>query len=282
MAPTKFKDVSKSSSDLLNNDYLFMAQKLKLKTKSANGVEFTTEGTLKGSKGVSGKLSASFAPFEGIKINKLCVTTAGRFQTEASLTNAMDGVKITVKAEEGADQPPAGELCVDYSNSNTVVNTSVDVCDVNGPTLYGAATFSYDNFLVGGEARYSTGFDSSDGAAALVDYNAVAQYNGGDFTASVQTKKKASAVSLNLHQNYSKDVQLATEYNHSAKLLTLGGLYKLDGSTKLQGKLNSKGVVSANAIQVIGQGVKLISSVELDAKNFAGDSHKFGLQLILG
>lgn len=279
---TKFKDAAKASNDLLNNDYLFQAQKLKIKTKSANGVEFTTEGTLKGSKGVSGKLSASFSPFEGISISKLCVTTDGRFQTEASLNNAMEGVKVTVKAEEGADKPPAGELCVDYKNNNAVVNTSVDVCDVNGPTLYGAATFSYENFLVGGEARYSTGFDSSEGSAALVDYNMCLGYNGGDFTAALTTKKKASALTASVHQNYSKDVQLATEYNHSAKTLTVGGLYKLDGTTKLQGKMNSKGIVSANAIQVVSPGVKLISSVELDAKNFAGDSHKFGLQLVLG
>lgn len=280
---TKFKDVGKASNDLLNNDYLFMAQKLKVKTRSPNGVEFTTEATLKGSKGVSGKLSSAFTPFEGIKVSKLCVTTGGRFQTEASLTNTgVDGVKVTVKAEEGADQPPAGELCVDYANSNTVVNTSVDVCDANGPTLYGAATFSHGNFLVGGEVRYSTGFDSEAGSAALTDYNAVAQYKDEDWVAAIKTKKCASAVSVSVHKTMSKDVQYCTEYNHASNLLSLGGIYKLDGSTKLQGKVNSKGTVSANAIQQISAGVKLISSVELDAKNFAGDSHKFGLQIVLG
>lgn len=277
-----YKDCAKSASDLLNNDYVFQAQKLKISTKTANGVSFTTEGTLKGSKGVAGKLTAKFSPFENIQVKKLSVSTAGRFSTEASLNNAVEGVTFTVKAEEGAAAPPAGELVVDYKSDSLTVNSSVDVCDVNGPTLYGASTFAYDNFLVGGEVRYSTGFDSSEGKPSVVDYNGCLSYNGGDFTASVHTKKKTSNVLLSVHQNYSKGVQLASQYDHSAKLLTVGGLYKLDQSTTFQGKMSSNGVVSANAIQTIAAGVKLISSAEVDAKNFAGDSHKFGLQLILG
>lgn len=280
MAPSKFKDVGKAANDLINNDYCF-DRKLKLKTKSASGVTLTTEGTLK-PKGVSGKLTAEFSPFEGINIKKLGVTTDGRFQTEAALLNAVDGVTFTVKAEDGADKPPAGELCVDYKHDSCTVNGSVDVCDLNGPTLYGASTFAYDKFTVGGEVRYNTGFDSTDGAPSVVDYNAVAAFDGGDFVASVSTKKKLSNASVSVHQSYSKDVQLATTYNHGAKLLTVGGIYNLDSATKLQGKMNSNGIVSANAIQKVGAGVKLISSVEVDAKNFSSDSHKFGLQLVLG
>mmetsp|Transcript_22651 Transcript_22651/g.44444 ORF Transcript_22651/g.44444 Transcript_22651/m.44444 type:complete len:281 (-) Transcript_22651:81-923(-) len=280
MAPSKFKDVGGAANDLINNDYCF-DRKFKLKTKSVNGLVLTTEGTLK-PKGVAGKLSASFSPFDGITMKKVCVTTEGRFQTEASLDNALEGVTFTVKAEDGANKPPAGELCVDYKSANATVNTSVDVCDVNGPTLYGASTVAYENFLVGGEVRYNTGFDSTDGSPSVVDYNAAVAYHGGDFVASLSTKKKLSNVTFNLHQRYSKDVELATTYNHSSKLLTVGGIYKLDAATLLQGKINSNGIASANAIQAISPGVKLISSVEVDAKNFAGDSHKFGLQLILG
>lgn len=280
--PVAFKDASKSANDLLNNDYVFQAQKLKISTKTANGVAFTTEGTLKGAKGVNGKLTAKFSPFENIAIKKLSVSTQGRFQTEASLNNAVEGVTFTVKAEEGADAPPAGELVVDYKNQNVTVNSSVDVCDVNGPTLYGASTFAYEKFLVGGEVRYSTGFDSSDSSPSVVDYNACLAYNGGDFTAAVTTKKKASNVTLSVHQKYSGNVELASQYNHSSKLLTVGGTYTKDKSTKFQGKMDSKGIVSANAIQVVAAGVKMIHSVELDAKNLSGDSHKFGVQLILG
>mmetsp|Transcript_3073 Transcript_3073/g.4675 ORF Transcript_3073/g.4675 Transcript_3073/m.4675 type:complete len:282 (-) Transcript_3073:183-1028(-) len=279
---TAFKDVGRSANDLINNDYLFQAQKIKIKTRTVNGVEFTTEGSLKGSKGASGKLTAKFSPFQGITMKKLCVTTDGRFQTEASLDNAMEGVTFTVKAEEGAEQPPAGELCVDYKAGAATVNASVDVCDTNGPTLYGASTVAYDNFTVGGEVRYSTGFDSSDSAPSLVDYNGAISYTGRDFVVALATKKKCSNATVSVHQMYSKDTEFATTYNHGSNLLTVGGTYKVDPTTKFTGRMNSKGIVSANAIQTISAGIKLITSVEVDAKNFAGDSHKFGLQLILG
>jgi len=252
------------------------------KSRTANGVSFTTEGTLKAGKGVSGKLTAGFSPFQGIDIGKLCVTTEGRFQTEASLKDAIEGVKFTVKAEEGANKPPAGELCVDYAANNTTVNASVDVCDVNGPTVYGASSYRYENFVVGGEVRYSTGFDSNESKPSVVDYNGTLSYLGPDFVATLQTKKKASNAIISIHQRTSKDLSIATQYNHASKLLTVGGLYTLDANTKFQGKLNSNGTVSANAIQTVSGGVKLISSVEVDSKNFSGDSHKFGLQLILG
>ncbi len=281
MAPAKYGDVAKSAGDLLKNDYCF-DRKFKLKTKSENGLELTTEGTLK-SKGVSGKLSAKFAPFQGITMKKLSVNTSGRFETEASLDDAMEGLKLTVKAADGADAPPSGVLAGEYKTSNATVLAEVDVCNTNGgPTLYCASTFSYDNFVAGGEVRYNTGFDSSDGKPSVADYNGVLGYKAGDLTASLQTKSKASDATLSIHQQYSKDTELATTYNHKSKLITVGGIYKLDGSTTFQGKVGSNGIVSANAIQKVSPGVKLISSVEVDAKNFAADSHKFGLQLILG
>mmetsp|Transcript_7552 Transcript_7552/g.12181 ORF Transcript_7552/g.12181 Transcript_7552/m.12181 type:complete len:280 (-) Transcript_7552:83-922(-) len=279
MAPPVFKDIAKPANDLINNDYCF-DRKFKLKTKTANGLEITTEGCMK-AKGVSGKLTGKFSPFQGITIKKLGVSTEGRFESEATLTDAVDGVTFTVKASDGADRPPSGELLVDFKSDAATVNASVDVCDVSGPTLYGGATFSYDSFLVGGEARYCTAFDSN-GSPSLTDYNAAVGYNGGDYCVAVSTKKKASDCTLSVHQNYSKDTKIATTYNHRSKLLTVGAIYTHDSTTKFQGKVTSTGVVSANAIQTIAAGVKLISSVEVDAKNFAGDSHKFGLQLILG
>ena len=66
------------------------------------------------------------------------------------------------------------------------------------------------------------------------------------------------------------------------KALTVGATYRANSETSYAGKVNSDGIVSANVIQIINPTVKLIASAQVDARNFAGDSHKFGLQLILG
>lgn len=277
MAPPKFKDVAKSANDLMSNDYCF-DQKFKLKTKTTNGVELTSELTMK-PKAVSAKLTSKFTPFQGISVDKLCVTTAGRFITEATLKDAMEGMSLKVKAEDGANQAPAGELCVDYKSDNLVVNSSVDVVD--GPTLKGAATFSYEGFIFGGQLKYNTAFDK-DAGASLDDYNAAVAYKGADYTASVNTTKKASQYHVGVHHKVSKDVEIATTYAHSSKLLSIGGIYKFDDATKFQGKVASTGIVSMNCIQQVRPKVKLIASAQVNAKDFSSDSHKFGLQLILG
>ena len=100
MAPPKFSDVAKAADDLMTNDYCF-DQKFKLKSKTTNGVELTSELTMK-PKAVSAKLTSKFQPFDGITVDKLSVTTSGRFISEATLHNAMDGMslKVCISANE--------------------------------------------------------------------------------------------------------------------------------------------------------------------------------------
>jgi len=283
MAPLKFKDLSKSTNDLLNNDYNF-DRKFKLKTKTANGVEFTTEGSLIPNKATSGKLSAKFKPFEGISVVKLCVTTQGRFQVEATLENAFEGASFTVAAEDGANKAPQGNVSMKYGSDSFTFNSSVDIVD--GPTLYGAGSFGYEGFVLGGEMKYNTQFDDKDAAPSLKDYNAGLAYKGPDYIVSLTTKKKVSEYNLGVHHKVNSDVEVASNFtlNPSSgnKLLTLGGTYTIDKETKFVGKVDSNGVVSTNFIQILRPAVKLIASAQVDAKNLESNSHKFGLQLVLG
>lgn len=278
MAPPKFKDIAKSATDLLKNDYCF-DRKFKLKTKTTTGVSLTTEGTLK-PKSVSGKLTAKFQPMQGISVDKLSVTTDGRFITEATLQNAMEGMSLTVKAEDGGKPASAGEVSANYKTDNLVVDASVEV--VGAPTLHGAAAFLYEGFIFGGEVKYNTTPPKQDDGSGLADYNGAIAYKGPDYTASIHTKKKGSEVLVGIHHAISKDTEVATTYTHNNKLLTVGGIYKLDKQTKFQGKVDSNGIVSMNAIQQVQPKVQLIASAQVDAKNFVSESHKFGLQLILG
>lgn len=277
----KYGDISKSASDLLNNDYCF-DRKFKLKTKTANGVEFTVESVM-GAKGVAGKITTKCSPMDNVKLEKVGVKTDGRLFGEMKVSNVVDGCTFTLKAEDGAGKAPAGNFGVEYASGSLNLETNVDA--VNGFALYGAGTFDYDNFTLGGEIKYNTDFDGEAGGASVQDYNGAVAYNGSDFTASLTTKKKASAYSLAYHHAVSADTTVATQFDFStsaAKTLTVGGIYQWDSDTKFQGKFDSNGVVSANWIQVLRPQVKLISSASVNGKDLAGDSHKFGMSLILG
>lgn len=268
MAPTKFGDISKAADDLLKNDYCF-DRKLKLTTKTAAGVSITTEGVLKG-KGCSGKLTSKFKPMDGISVDKACVTTAGRFIAEASLNNALKGAVFTLKCEDGADKPPAGSLEVNYANDSLNLSIGADV--VNGPTLSTEASVAYNAFTLGGSLKYSS---------ALDDYAAGISYSTSDMTASVTAAKKLSSVTAAVHHKVNSDLVVAAVVGINAKSITVGAKKNLSGGAAAQGKVDSNGIVSANWIQVLSPGVKLITSAAVDAKNFAGDSHKFGLTLVL-
>lgn len=282
MSPPSYSDISKSASDVLNNDYCF-DKKLKLKTKTNNGVGLTVENVM-GSKGVAGKLSSKFRPFSGIEVSKLGVKTCGRVFLEATLENAIKGTDITINAEDGAGKSPSGSLSVDYLADSFKLNTSLDF--VKGPTISAAGTFATNGFILGGQVKYNTEFDDSESGAKVEDYNGALSYVASDFTASLSTSKKASVYGVSIHHNVSRSTQVATQFDFNSKdagkVLTVGGIYSVDSDTKVQGKIDSNGIVSSNWIQNVRPQVQLIASAQVDAKNFAGDSHKFGLQLILG
>merc|ERR1712232_78978 len=109
------------------------------------------------------------------------------------------------------------------------LNASVDV--VEGPTLYGAGSFKYEGVVLGGEVKYNTAFDEKDSSPTLMDYSGALAYTANDFTASLTTKKKASQFVLGVHHNVSKEAKVAATYAHSAKLLTVGGIYNFDDAT---------------------------------------------------
>eukprot|EP00286_Rhodomonas_abbreviata_P003768 CAMPEP_0181343146 /NCGR_PEP_ID=MMETSP1101-20121128/31423_1 /TAXON_ID=46948 /ORGANISM="Rhodomonas abbreviata, Strain Caron Lab Isolate" /LENGTH=191 /DNA_ID=CAMNT_0023454741 /DNA_START=71 /DNA_END=642 /DNA_ORIENTATION=+ len=184
---TKFGDVQKKSGDLLSREYFF-DKKFKLTSKASNGVKFTTEGCL-APKSASGSLSASFGTsLKGLTVDKLAVTTAGRFKGEASLSDALPGTKLVIKGEDGGGKNPSGKLDVQYTKDALRVDTSLDFTD--GPTVHTAATYGYKQYLVGAELKYNTMLDDK-GSPAVEDYNAVLGYTQADVSASVKTANKA-------------------------------------------------------------------------------------------
>lgn len=280
MAPTAYADLSKSAKDLLKNDYQF-DHKFKLSTKTAGGVSVTSEGVL-GGKGTSGKLTfKGKGPLDGLNIGKACVDTKGRFTLESTLSGAVANTEFTVKASDGGGKAPAGSLSANYATSALNVELEADV--VEGPTFTANTTFEYQNFTLGGTATYNTQFDNSDSSPSLEDYNAALAYNTGDLTVSLGSKKKLSAFDLGVYHKVNSDLQIAAVVGFGAGTpsMTVGGKQALSGGAAVTGKVDSAGVVSANWISPLQPGVKLITSAQVDATNFAGDSHKFGLTLQL-
>jgi len=284
MAPTRYGDFSKKTADLLNNDYSF-DKKFKLTTKSAAGVTFTTEGTLKPKK-LDGKLTAKWSPADGLLIDKLSISSEGRLVGEATLKNALKNTDLICKVQDGAGDSPAGELEVKYTHEKFTFDAGVDV--VNGPTiaLSSSALIGTTGLTFGASLKLDTKLDETNGSPELKDYNAALHYVQKDVTAVLTTKDKLKEIQLAVYNDVSKETQLGVQCNFLSKgelkSMSVGAIHQIDADTKLQTKVDNKGNVSANYILAIRPGVKGIASVQVDALNFAGDAHKLGLSLILG
>jgi voltage-dependent anion channel protein 2 len=284
MAPVRLGDFSKKTSDLLTNDFSF-DRKFKLTTKSAAGVTFTTEGTLKPKK-LDGKLTAKWSPADGLLVDKLSISSEGRLAGEATLKNALKNTDLVCRVQDGGGDAPAGELEVKYTQDMFTFDCGVDV--VNGPTLLasGSANVGTTGLTVGGSMKLDTKLDEANGSPVLKDYNAAVSYVQKDVTCVLSTKDKMKEVTLAVFNDVSKDAQLGVQCNFLAKgelkSMHVGAMYQIDADTKLQTKVDNKGIVSANYILAFRPGCKGIASVQVDALNFAGDAHKLGLSLILG
>jgi voltage-dependent anion channel protein 2 len=283
MPAVLFNDLAKTANDVLNDDYDY-SRKLKIKTKASNGVTFTTEGALANNKSILAKVAGGFThQGSGIVFKKLQVNTQGRLVTEAELPNVFTkGLTLSFKLEDGSvaknlSAKQVGVLGAEYKQDKFSFNSEADFV---GNTVKAAGVFAQDNFLVGGQAAFNVDKTS------VTEHNVGISYVGGDFSSSLVTKKNFNVLSASFHHKISKDTIYAAVLDYDLKTasntLNVGGRYKADADTTYAGKIDSEGFISLASIQKVRPYVSLTTSVQIDAKNFEGDSHKFGLGLTLG
>lgn len=283
MVATLFKDLSKTADDVLKDDYDF-SRKLKIKSKSSNGVSFTTEGQLNANKSILAKVSGGFAhQGSGVVFKKLQVTTQGRLITEAELPNVLTkGLNLTFKLEDGSvakntSAKQVGVLGAEYKQEQFSFNTEADFV---GNCVKAAGVLVKDRWVLGGQVGFNVE------KSTLTEHNVGLSFVGSDFATSLMTKKNFGALSASFHHKISKDTIYAAVLDYDLKsasnTLNVGGRYKADNDTTYAGKIDSDGFVSLASIQNIRPYVTLTTSVHVDAKNFEGDAHKFGIGLTLG
>lgn len=278
-----YKDIAKTAENVLKDDYDY-SRKLKIKTKAANGVSFTTEGEMASNKAILAKLTGAFTHSDsGVVFKKLQVTTHGRLVTEAELPNFLTpGLKLTTKIEDGSAAKNASAKRVsvfgwEFQGSNYSVDGQIDV---GASTVRKSAVYNIDNVIIGAQAAFNYA------KSAVTDHNVALSYRGSDFTSTLQTKKKFDVLSGSFHHHLSKDTVYSALFDYNLKSgnnhLAVGGRYNADALTTYAGKVESDGHVSLVLVQKVRPFLSLTTSAHVDVKNFDGDAHKFGIGLTLG
>lgn len=234
------------------------------------------------SKGVDAKLGAKFK-IENLNVDKLQTTTDGALIAEGSVKDIIPNLKVGFKIEEGiaSSQKSKGSLNSTFTHDYFTAFSELNLTD--GPTLHEAVSFEYQGLLAGAEIKYNV---NAKDQSPITDLGATVGFKSSDFTTALQTSKKGKGVTFSLHHAVNSNTALAVlldaETEGKVKSLIIGGTYKLDKETSFAGKINSNGEVTASFSQILKPSVKLVASAHVDTKNFAGDSHKFGLQVLLG
>jgi voltage-dependent anion channel protein 2 len=276
-----YKDIGKKAADILNDDYDF-TRKLKVKTKTSNGVTFTTEGSMGANKSILAKLGANFDHSCGISVSKLQVTTQGRLIGEAEIANVLvNNLKLGFKLEDGSNKGTSkqvGSVEAKYIQNNFSFHSLVDIA---GRNVTNAGVFHYGNVVFGGH----TGF-SLEKKKKVSDYGGAIGYKGSDFEATFMTKKFCKNYIASFSHAAGKNLTYSAVFDYDSKtaanILTIGGRYAADADTTYLSKIDSEGIISLGCIQKLRPFVLLTTSAQIDAKNFDGDAHKFGFGITLG
>jgi len=270
-----YGDAIKSVKDLLTKKYVLDQRKLKIKTKTTDGVALTYEGKFDNKQKAGGSISAEYKKLDSVNIDKIGVSSAGRVNFDASLKNLADGLNVALKTEDGVRSAkatgPSAELVIEQQCDSFSIDASVtSALDISISALGG-----YEGGLFGGAIKTNSDF-------ALNDYGGIVGYKADDYSAIIQASKQCKEFSLNISNKVNKDATIAGQVNYKVgadmPTFLLGSSYMLSEDSELQVRANCCGEIGANVTQRINSGFTLGLAAQVDAKNIASDNHKFGME----
>jgi len=279
MAPTKFADLGKEARDMLSKNYHFGTVKIEAKTKAANGLAFTAEGSHNTGNGdVSGSLEGKMTiKPHGVTLTKKWNTAnvvSGIIGFENKL---IDGMKVDI---DGSLAPVTGKITTkvktDFTGlSNIRATLDVASADFTKPSINFSGVAAYQ----GWHAGYQTSYDTATGTAT--ENNACVSYKNGGVAIHANIAN-ASKYTYTVHHAVNNNLQVAAALScESGKEtgLIVGGKYSLDGSAYLKAKLDHNLNLGVSYSQAFGSNVQATLSACVNGKALDQGGHQVGLHL---
>jgi len=271
-----YEDFGKNTKDLLSKPYFAGTQKLSVATRTADGLKFTVEGEQKDNK-VKATLKAEFkSDPDGFSLTEKWETN-NKVSIEVGLKDHLaPGLKFTLKGDfsESKDAPAiGGEVVAEYSHelaaAKVTVNPVKGVVGLNLTT--GTAGF------VGG---VETTFDINN--TKLGDINAKVGYIGAGYNAVASAMRNFQEFGFAYFHSVNASTTVAGSFelknNTPEPVFTVGGEYKPDATSKINGKADSNGKVDFAYSFALKPGVTVGVSTQVDSAKIT-EGAKVGLSL---
>ncbi|KII90797.1 hypothetical protein PLICRDRAFT_106112 [Plicaturopsis crispa FD-325 SS-3] len=284
--PPSWKDLGKSSNDLLGRDYPFQGVTLEVKTKTPTGVVFKAAGTRDSkSEAINGDIEAKWSnPKHGVALTETW-TTSNVLRSVLELENQIaKGLKLDVNTSLSPDKGTKSALInAVYKQSGLHTRAALDV--FKGPTLTADTVLGRDGFLVGAEAAYNV----TEGK--VTRYAAAIGFNAPEYAVTLHGLNNLKTFSASYYHRVSPDVEAGAKAVYDTKAtspgvaLEIGAKTYLDQAAFVKTKINNSGVLALGYTQALRPGVKASFGLALDTLRLneaspSGPSHKIGASFV--
>ncbi|KAF8583129.1 hypothetical protein K439DRAFT_1661466 [Ramaria rubella] len=284
--PPSWKDLGKSSNDLLGKDFPIHGTSLEVKTKTPSNVTFKVAGQRDSkSSQINGDIEAKYIdPKNGLTFTQAW-TTANALRTQLELDNQIaKGIKLdlTTTLLPNKDHKSAILNAV-YKQPGLHSRAFLDV--FKGPTFTADTVLGRDGFLLGAEASYNV----TDGA--ITRYAAAAGFSAPEYAVTLHGLGNFNTFAASYYHRVSRDVEAGAKavYDHKATTggvsLEVGAKAYLDSAAFVKAKINSSGLLVLGYTQALRPGVKASFGLALDTQKLnevapSGPAHKVGASFV--
>mmetsp|Transcript_14919 Transcript_14919/g.51217 ORF Transcript_14919/g.51217 Transcript_14919/m.51217 type:complete len:271 (+) Transcript_14919:34-846(+) len=263
-------EIGKAISDLFGG-YNYDT-KVSVEGKAESGVTISATGVKKGD-AVNGDLKGSYTVCKGFSVEG-AVNQAGKLSAKAEVKELAPGMPLKATLTGNLPDISSGKLALFYEQK--ALNLKCDMGISAAPKIDLGAIVKVGAVIFGGDVSY----DSARGA--VTKYPLGATYAMNDVTLTGKVEDKLDTIKVSYVQTVSPTFTVGAEI---ARMLTpkttafkLGAEMKLEGSSKVKGCLDSKGIVGLQYKTPINDKTSLTVCASFDSKKL-DQSAKVGIQL---
>ncbi|KAK2465370.1 hypothetical protein APHAL10511_002724 [Amanita phalloides] len=285
--PPSWKDLGKSSNDLLQKDYPFTGAFLEVKTKTPSDVTFRVTGNRDNkSDAISGELETKYTNRKyGLTFTQAWTTSnvlRSVFEVENQIAK---GLKVDVSTALQPEKNTKSAL-INAAYKQSGVHTRAVLDLLKGPTFTADSVLGRDGFLVGAEVAYNV----TEGN--ITRYSLAAGFNAPEYALTIHGLNNLNTFSASYYHRVSKEVEAGAKAvydlksTHGGVGIEVGAKTALDGQSSFKAKINNAGVIALGYKQQLREGVTASFGLALDTQKLnetsssTGPTHKIGLNLV--
>ncbi|EKM51656.1 uncharacterized protein PHACADRAFT_261920 [Phanerochaete carnosa HHB-10118-sp] len=284
--PPSWKDLGKSSGDLLGRDFYFTGTSLEVKTVTPSNVAFKVSGKQDDKTHlVSGELEAKYSNKAHGVVFTQAWTTSNLLRTQVEAENHLaQGLKFdlnTSLAPSGTGK--SALITAIYKQPGLHTRAFLDL--FKGPTFTADTVLGRDGFLLGAEASYNV----TEGK--VTRYAAAVGFSAPEYAVTLQGLNNMNLFSASYYHRVSPDVEAGAKATYDSKgttqnvQLEVGSKVYLDNAAYIKAKINNTGILGLGYTQALRPGVKSYFGLALDTQRLnevtpSGPAHKIGAHFI--